>query len=1114
MRRSPIKTMALTTASMLALGQSAVAQDGSGFAIRSGDTVLAGDTAVPRTVTPLVQPQMADIHVTADGLGSRPRLDLEVVATSSGRATVQSRLNYPGWVVRGELRLIDPDTGRLLQTLAMPSNGQISVELPQDDVAAIYRVYDAAGRFDETTAVSLARVHASPEEEGVDRAARRRIPVQGGAVTVYGTGLAPGATVQTLGETLRADTAGAFTLQRILPPGDHAISVQIAGQGTVQPIITIPKSEWFAVGIADLTFGKELSGPDKGKSYDYGRLAYYANGKTAKGWEITSSADTGEEPLRDVFRNLDRKDPQGVLSRLDPDFAYPTYGDDSTLENDAPTDGKFYLKVERDGSHLIWGNFKGELVGSQYLRNERALYGLQGVYRSPAQTTQGEARVASTVYAAQPDKLPGREVFQGTGGSVYFLQRQDIGQGSETLTIEVRDPVTGRVTEQRRLVAGRDYTINYIQGVITLAAPLSGTGSTATITPEPSSAPEARLVAQYEYTPVAGDVDGYAFGGRVEAWVTDQLRLGVTGMVEQTDTADQTASGVDLRYTFGKNSFAEAELARTEGPGFGNSYSADGGLIVNNLAAAAGTGEAYKFKTSLDLQDLGLSAEGRIGAYAEGRRAGFSTLDHQTTADEDLWGISAEVKASERLSYTLAFDSFRSADGRSLDKGAVDVTLKQDDRVTWTIGLAHEDRAEPGDPIKTGARTDLGVSASFKASDRLTWKLFGQTTLDRSGGRLRNDRAGAGVSLAFAKGWTFDGAVSDGSLGMGAQALLSYENAGSTAYFGYDLDPGRELDGVTLNGNDAGRIVAGGKRRLSETTEIFGENTYDMFGRHKSLVSSYGVQYSPTKFLTLTGGFGVGRVSGATEDIDRNTLSFGLQYQNESGLSARSRLELRRDRGLSGGAPLRTEAFLLSANVNYQVDDVRRWLLNFEVADTDTTGSSVLSGTYAKATLGYAFRPVDNDRLNFLARYTYLYDMYGQRVDGVDTPGPRQRSHVFSIDATYDLNDRWELGGKLGFRLSDSAPDAVTPLAGNDAGLVVINARYNLTYQWDALLEARYLTAPQAGLSDVGTLVTVSRQIGENFQLGLGYNFNAASDDLTDLRNNRSGVFVNLLAKF
>ena len=69
--------------------------------------------------------------------------------------------------------------------------------------------------------------------------------------------------------------------------------------------------------------------------------------------------------------------------------------------------------------------------------------------------------------------LPGREVFLGTGGSVYFLRRQDISIGTETLTIELRDPVTGRVQQSRSLIAGREYTINYIQVLITLNAPMS-----------------------------------------------------------------------------------------------------------------------------------------------------------------------------------------------------------------------------------------------------------------------------------------------------------------------------------------------------------------------------------------------------------------------------------------------------------------------------------------------------------------------------------------------------------------------------------------------------------------------------------------------------------------
>ena len=41
------------------------------------------------------------------------------------------------------------------------------------------------------------------------------------------------------------------------------------------------------------------------------------------------------------------------MNRLDPDFAYPTCGDDSTLTQDAPTDGKFYFRAEREGSLIL-----------------------------------------------------------------------------------------------------------------------------------------------------------------------------------------------------------------------------------------------------------------------------------------------------------------------------------------------------------------------------------------------------------------------------------------------------------------------------------------------------------------------------------------------------------------------------------------------------------------------------------------------------------------------------------------------------------------------------------------------------------------------------------------
>ncbi|MFM2389552.1 MAG: hypothetical protein RLZZ437_1107 [Pseudomonadota bacterium] len=1117
MTRSSLHLFA--TVSLLAMVSAAQAQDG--FAIVLGGERIAGDAAVATTIQSVRPPfrSTADVTVVVDGLGVTPRLDLEVAEATETTVTLQSRMNYPAYVTRAEVALLAAG-GRVLSTTAIDPNGTVTLRLPEDTegLTVVHRVYDSVGRFDETAPVAIARVNSARDEPGADRTARRRIPVQGGAVTVRGQGLAPGATVQAFGEVIRPDASGDFVLQRILPAGDRLLPVRVTGGGeniALDPVITIPQSEWFTIATGDLTVGRTLRGENKGDTFTTGRIAGYTRGSTASGWEITASADTGEGALRDLFRDFDRKDPLSVIDRLDPELAYPTYGDDSTITQDAPTDGKLYFRAERDGSYVLWGNYTGELRGGEYLRNERQLYGFQGVYRTPDQTSRGEARASVTAYAAQPDQLPGREVFLGTGGSVYFLQRSDIATASETIMVEVRDPTTGRVIEQRRLVEGRDYRINYLQGVVILAAPLSGNTGGGTITPAPGSRPETRLVVSYEYTPTAADVDGFAYGGRVEGWVTNDLRFGVTAMVEQTDVADQRAYSADLRYVIGNNSFVELEAARTDGPGFGQTFSADGGLVVVTEGAGGGTGGAYRFKAEVDFADLGWATKGTLTAYAEQREAGFTTLDHRITDDERLVGFAVAAEASERLSYKFAVDDFESDAGRALTEGLAEVSYKASDRVTLDFGLALEDRAEPGDADKTGSRTDAALKVTFTQSDALEYYVFGQSTLARSGGLDRNDRIGAGVKLGFAQGWTFEGEVSDGSFGAGGRALVSYEREGANAYFGYTLDPGRELDGVTLNGRDEGQFVLGGRRTVNDAVTVFGENTYDMFGRRTSLTSTYGVDYKVNALLALSASAELGRVTDSVDgDFDRTGLSFGAAYDDDAGLTAKARLELRRDRGVQSGSSRDADTLLFTGNFAYEVSPERRWIGTVDLADTDAETSSTLSGEYARVTLGYAYRPINDDRLNVLARYTYLYDMYGQRVDGTDDPGPRQRSHVFSVDATYDVNARWTLGGKLGFRLGETSPDDATPLQQNDAALAVLNARYHLTFQWDLLVEGRYLTARQAGLDEVGVLATAYRQFGENFSVGVGYNFGSFSDDLTDLTTDDEGIFLNVIAQF
>lgn len=1111
-----------------------LAQTGpTGFVISIDGEALVGDARV-RDVARQTDVQLAeaDVQVVYDGLGGLPRLDLDVLGTprayrAGDQVSLQSELNYPAYVERGELRIIDLGAAggpRTVQVLDIAPNGRATLTLPEgENLAVVHRVYDAWGRYDQTNPVLLSQADRRPQgdnvEDGSDRTQIRRIPVHGGAVRVSGDNVVSGAHVRALGEVIQPDASGGFVIERILPPGDYPVNVQVSGAGQRGVDLTrdveIPNAEWFYVATADLTFGRRESDLEGDETWDSGRLAFYVDGHTASGLNITASADTGEGDLSDIFDRLEEKDPRSYALRVDPGDLFPTYGDDSTLVDNTPTSGRLYLRIERDGNYLLWGDFDAELTGAELIRNDRSLYGLQGVYATPQTMDNGEAQARIVAYGAQPDRLPQRDVFLGTGGSVYFLERQDISAASENLSIQVRDPISGRVIETVQLQAGSDYDINYIQGIVTLARPLSSSVPAGTLVSTSGGNPDINLVAQYEYTPVAGDVDGYTYGLRGEVWLTQDLRLGVTGLVEQTGIADQEATGADLLWQHSEATYVTLEYAHTDGPGFGQTYSADGGLVVDTIATATGSGEAWKFGARADFADLNLSMPGHIGTYYETRTMGFSTLDHQvtaTTGDETLWGLYAEANPQGGLQISAYYDSYENAVGEHDYNGGLQA--EWDLAGPWSLGagIEHLDRNKGTD---IGARTDLAIKLGYALSDDAMVYGLAQSTLDRDG-LDRNDRYGLGGRFDLANGWIIEAEVTDGTDGTGARLLASRDDGlGSTSYFGYDLDPGRDYPGTGIvTGTDLGRVVMGGSQAVNDNLTYFGESTWDGFGDYQSLTNAYGLTYVASDALTTTASIELGQVrDDAGNDFDRTALTFGATYQTDM-MSASGRVEYRVEDGERSGLPLSTDTLAVSADLSYKLDEERRFVASLDAAQTETTDSALLDGDYVDLTLGYAYRPIDNDRLNLLARYRYLYDTHGQRVDDSDEDGPRQRSHVFSLNAIYEVSDQWELGGKLGFRLSDTAADSTSDYISNDAWLAVANARYHMVHNWDALLELRHFQADQSGFSESSALGAIYRHVGDNAKIGVGYNFGSFSDDLTDLVFDDRGAFINLIAKF
>jgi hypothetical protein len=170
-------------------------------------------------------------------------------------------------------------------------------------------------------------------------------------------------------------------------------------------------------------------------------------------------------------------------------------------------------------------------------------------------------------------------------------------------------------------------------------------------------------------------------------------------------------------------------------------------------------------------------------------------------------------------------------------------------------------------------------------------------------------------------------------------------------------------------------------------------------------------------------------------------------------------------------------------------------------------------GEYTEAVLGYAFRPVRNDRLNLMAKYTYFFNV--PTTDQVTLANIAaeyiQKSHVVALDLDYDLTSTWSIGGKYAYRLGQISLDREDPdYFDNTAMLYVLRTDWRFREQWELLLEGRLLDMTDLDEQRSGALVAVSRYVGDHFKVGAGYNFTDFSDDLTDLSYDSKGLFLNL----
>jgi hypothetical protein len=1095
----------------------------------------------------------ADSHVVNPVL-SVGLIDSVRTAVRGETASFQGYSNYPAYVTRAEIRIID--AGRSADStpyavIPVNADGLAQWQVPGDTpeaLAFVYRVYDASGQFDETKAHELTIVDkevtpkdksSRPEFDTIDEAVTRNIQMKAVAITVLGEAQ-PTDIVRVSGQLVPVDDDGKWVAQQIVDRDAQGVNVSIT-RGSEEVVRSMhsfgkARSDWFVVGHGDLTAGKSYgSGParivsgDSLAEGDYlaGRAAFYAKGVVGDNVQVTASVDTGETLVKDLLSNLDRKDPRQLFRRLDSDQYYPTYGDDSTLVEDAPTQGRFYLRVQKDDNRLILGNFSTAIQGSELAQLDRGLFGALIDHNSKATTSFGERKTQITAFASDPGTVPGRDEFRGTGGSLYFLKRQDISVGSERVRIEVRDRETGLVLESRELHPQQDYDFDPFQGRITLVRPLASAVATGDVVRNGNTLGNVPvLVVRYEYSPLVADLDGYTIGGRGTGWLGDKLRFGVTAQRDTVEDANQNLLGADILFRQTAGTYLKAEIAQTDGPAYGQSNSVDGGLNFTDFAAVGARGvtaKAWRAEGAVNFAELADKSGdlGTVSAYFEHFDAGFGSVGRLTGGETQRWGVAGDIPLGDSTRFTAKYSELETAFAGTSQTGTFDVAQKFSGGVTGKLGLRYEDRVagQLFNSIQQGKRLDVAGQLGYESLSG-NWSIygFGQGTLDRDASRSRNNRAGVGGKTELNERVSLTGEVSGGSGGLGADVQLNHRmGEGSEAYIGYALyadrtDTALETQNLfTRSGN--GTLTVGARKRFSDSLTLNGEQRVSHGGSAPSIIRSFGLKYDPTEQLSFTGAFENGRIDDATTGLFKRTAaSFAVGYTADR-IRLGSGVEARVDKGNGRDQTV----WLFRNSVDYNLNPDWRFLgrLNFAIADEDRP--DVRAADFVEGVAGFAYRPVNNERLNALVRLTYFQDLgpVGQISGGGTIENPKQKSIIGVIDLNYDLSEKLTIGGKYGYRQGKvSLGRNSDTFVKSDAHLAVLRADYRVVKNWDVLGEVRYLWVPTADDSRFGALGAIYRHLNENVKVGVGYSLSDFSDDLTDQSYSSHGPFLNLVGKF
>ena len=869
------------------------------------------------------------------------------------------------------------------------------------------------------------------------------------------------------------------------------------GVGIVEGVLDFTKRGNLALGAmpAGAAFEAELTGlkDERSDARASGRAAFFFKGTVKGDYLLTASFDSDKTQKDRLFRDIR------------PDEFYPVYGDSSVKGFDAQSTQKLYVRIDKNRSYLLYGDFT--TASSTEVRNlsqsNRSLTGVKQVYENDT--------VRATSYVSRTAQVQQVEEFRAVGTSgPYYLSATggDFVDNSEQIEVVVRDRNQPNIVLQRTGVARFvDYTVEPLTRRILFTHPISSVD--ANLNPQ-------SIRVTYEVN--SGGSQFTVAGTDVQVKVGERVQLGVVASIDQNPQNKRKLDAVTGIARIGDNTTVAGELVRTDSDdkGKGNAGRIEARYQDEQLAVVA---LASKTSTGFDNPGASISA-GRteVSTRAEYKVDSTTAIRAEALYSKDDLRIGATkgatVTAQKKLSDTLVAEV-------GLRQGQSTASLGSSSGFDY--GQISTYNGQLGGSVGAGNVTALGAAASSAGTQT--------ASLTTVRARLSSAVPGLPQAQVFVEGEQDVKDSSRHTVALGGNYAITDK---TRAYARYEVMSSLNgpYDASTTQGHNVG--IIGVESAYMEGGRVYNEYRLADSLDGRSAQAALGVRntFKVTDHLRLTAGVEHTRsLGGASNSVNSGTgfaatglgestaLTGGVEY-SEGNFKSSGVLEAR------NGNDATTRLF--SAGAGYRLNPEVSLLARSVMSDSQGQGTNAGNERHLQRhQFGLAYRPVDTDTWNALARYEHRSEnvvglgnaagalsggsAFGNNTGNASLPGATSADIVSA-----HLNFNPERGTVITARYAAKVSRADDGLLASTYWAQLAQTRWtkDLNRDWDVGVQAGVLYGKGGGLQKTAG-VELGYQAYKNLWVSAGYNFVGLNDrDLTANEYTSKGVYLRLRFKF